>query len=170
MNKETHTCIGKINGMYINYIGKYNKEYVNCTIKPFRKLNNVTIGLQQQSIHHINYIFGEEDTIDKIVIGFRPMGIKPEDIDGIVLSKKKEKEGLTSYEQLLYGIWKYHYSQGRTKENKLINSIVRELHILKSKWEGVRVTAFEKMSDEYKQELLLEAEDIIFHITKYELG
>ncbi|NCD07181.1 MAG: hypothetical protein EOL97_13785 [Spirochaetia bacterium] len=163
-----HICKGKIKGIYINYVGEYDKEYVDAMIKPLRKINNISIGINQQSIHHVNFIF-DNKSVTKISIGFRPMGVKPEDIDGPMLSLKKEKEGLNVYEQLLYGIWQYHFKQGRTKENKLIDSIIKELHNLKNKWTNDNID-YNSTSQEYKDNLKKEANDIIVKLIKYEIG
>lgn len=169
MDKEyKHNTIGKVKGMYFNYSGKKNDEYMNTSVKSLRKLNNITIGLLQQSIHHVNFISDENGIIEKMTIGFRPMGIKPEDIDGIELEKKKEKEGLNNYEQLLYGIWKYHYNQGRNIESKIVYTIAKELHILKSIWKEELLIHYEKMPDEYKEEMEKQARNIMLKLNKYE--
>lgn len=166
---KNNYLIKKIKGIFFNHNGKYNKNFVDSTIKIFRKLNCVSMGITHQSIHHINYNSNKDGTIEKIVINFRKMGVKPEDIDGFMLEKKKEKEGLNNYEQLIYGIWKYHYDTNpNTMESKMINVIAQELHILKNKWTENNTETYGNMSEEYREELKLECENIIKKITKYE--
>ena len=159
--------IKKVKGIYFDHNGCYNEEFVNSTIKTFRKLNYTGLGILYQSIHHINYMFNDEKNIDKIVIKFRKAGIKPEDIDGFHLMKKKEKEQLTSYEQLTYGMWKKHYDSDKTFENKQILTIVRELQKLKNKW-GLTNVSYKNIEQYEIEELKKEAEDLILAVTKYE--
>lgn len=165
--ENEHKLIKKIKGIFFNYIGDYHKDFVNTTIKIMRKMNYIGLGKLGQSIHHITYYFKDENNIDKITIYFRKAGIKPEDIDGFLLKKKNEKEELSPYEKSLLNIWTVHYKTGKTSENKIVDSIVRELHKLKNKWTENNIS-YKNLSEEDIDKLKIDAEELIKEITKYE--
>lgn len=167
MEENKYKKTKKIKGMFFNY--NKDEELVNSTIKTFRKLNYVGLGKINQSIHHINFIDSKYGLLDKIIISYRPSGIKPEDIDGFLLENKKEKEKLSDYENGLYIIWKNHYDKGITQENKITNKILIKLHELKSKWTNQSIIPIYTMSNEYQEELKEEAEEIAKSLYKYEL-
>jgi hypothetical protein len=167
MEKSKHILIKKIKGMFFNHNGRYIKEYVDNTTHLFRKLNYITMSLLQQSIHHVTFYTNKYDELEKIQINFRPLGIKPEDIDGFLLEKKKQKEGLSHYEQILYGMWTTHYDKNKTYENKMINDISKQIYKLKQKWSDNTMTPFKDLSEEELNELKEESKSIYLSTMKY---
>lgn len=165
--ENKHKLIKKIKGMFFNHNGNYHKDFVNTTIKIMRKINYIGLGKLGQSIHHVNYYFEDNNNIEKMTINFRKSGIKPEDIDGFLLKKKNEKEELSSYEKSLLNMWLVHYKTGKTSENKLIDSIIKELHKLKNKWTDNKIY-YKDLSKEEIDKLKNDAEELIKKITKYE--
>lgn len=169
MNEHTkYKYTDKIKGMFLNF--NIDKTYIDNTIPIFRKLNLISLGRTQQSIHHINYNHTKKGDLKNIQINFRPRGIKPEDIDGFMLEKKKEKKELSNYEQILYGMWLCHYKKNKTNENKIQDSIMKSMHKLKCKWTNTQYTPLKTMPKEYIDELTEESKDIIMKITKYEVS
>lgn len=168
MIKGNNIFLKKIKGIYINYRGKCNKSYINSTLKLVRSFNYATLGLLNQSVHHTSYNFDDNGILEKVNISFRPSGIKPEDIDGFLLEKKHENVGLNNYEHLIYSIWKSHYNNGMTIENKQIDSIVNDLHRMKCKWTNTPFIELNLVDDDYIDELKEEALTMMSHITRYE--
>jgi len=170
IKEKPHTFLKKVHGIYINYSGTLNEEYIDSSIKSIRKMNYNALSVTGQSIHHINYIFDIDGDIEKVIFGYRKFGIKPEDIDGLFLRKKKEKEGLSSYEQILYGIWCYHYEKGHGVEYNQLATIKKELHKLKCIWSGSKLTNYEHLSTEEKKNMEEECLTMMENILKYENG